>query len=212
MGLDISHCQLTLTPNDVRDFFTVETWDIDCNLPIDVYSKYLTDIKDIDFGRIIAIVKNEYELEVLSKTEWFNAAEYYKIFIGELNTNVRNDLERFIKIENLDKLERLELKNEHDGVEYHTISFGEDIIKKGFYYNDIGYQRKRMNDLFYELFKDGPWLLGKKEDFDLAYSCVGGDWYIENWGQEAVDKMREDFKRDFIDKFEYGKSLLTLSF
>jgi hypothetical protein len=111
MGLDISHCQLTLTPNDVCDFFTIETWDIDCNLPIDVYSKYLTNIKDIDFGRVKAIVKNEYELEVLSKTELFNAAEYYKILIGGLDSDVRKDLERFIKSENLDKLERLELKN-----------------------------------------------------------------------------------------------------
>jgi len=63
-----------------------------------------------------------------------------------------------------------------------------------------------MSKQFYEGFKVNTFG-GNKEDFELTYTCVGGEWYLENCGQEAVDEMKQDFKENFIDKFEFGKSL-----
>ncbi len=95
---------------------------------------------------------------------------------------------------------------------YHTISFGEPIKVQGVYYiDDIGYQRKGMSDLFYDSFKKYT-LWGKKEDFDLAYNCVADEWYLDYWGQDAVNDMKKNFKENFVDKYEFGRSLLCVSF
>lgn len=212
MGLDVSHLQLTLTPNDKGDFFTIDDWDLDCNVSLKHFSKYITTIDDLDFNKSIAIVKNEKQYEKLKKTEWFSGIEYLKVFIGELNDTMQEQLAKFIVSQKLDKLETSELGCEHDGIKYHTISFGDPIKVQGVYYiDDIGYQRKGMNQLFYDTFK--KYLLwGKKEDFDLAYTCVADDWYLEHWGQDAVNDMKKNFKENFVDKYEFGKSLLCASF
>ena len=59
----------------------------------------------------------------------------------------------------------------------------------------------------YEKFKKHM-LWGRKEDFELAYTCVGDNWYIKKLGQDAVDEMKKNFRENFIDNFEFGKSLL----
>lgn len=212
MGLDITHIQLTLTPHDKYDFFTVDDWDINCNVPLQHYSKYVQTIDDLDFNKSIAIVNNEYELEKLKETATFNETAYLKVFIGELDEVMQAQYRSFITREKLDTLETLQSSTEQNGLTYHTISFGEPVKVQGVYYiDDIGSQRQGMNDVFYNTFKQYIFW-GKKEDFELAYTCIGSQWYLETWGQQEVDKMKNNFKTHFIDKFEFGKSLLDVSF
>ena len=210
MGLDVSHLQFTLTPNDNGDFFRIDDWD--CNVPLENYSKYITTIDDLDFSISLAVVKNEEDFEKLKKTDGLNSTDYIEVFVGELNETMREQISKFIVSQKLDSLDALRLGCEHDGLKYHTISFGKPIKVQGIYYiDDIGYQRKGMNNLFYEKFKKHM-LWGRKEDFELAYTCVGDNWYIKNWGQDAVDEMKKNFRENFIDNFEFGKSLLCVSF
>lgn len=212
MGLDVSHVQLTVTPVDKGDFFYVDDWDLDCNVPLKTYSKYITTIDVLDFSKTLAIVKSEEQYEKWRKTEWFSSTEYLKVFIGDLSDIMRAQLAKFIINQKLDKLEMAEFDCEHDGLKYHIISFGEPKQFRGVYYaDDIGYQRKGMNSLFYDTFEKHL-LWGKKEDFELAYTCIADEWYLEHWGDEGVNEMRRNFKENFLDKFEFGKSLLCASF
>lgn len=212
MGLDVSHVQLTLTSNDNHRFFYLDDWESGCNVPLKNYSKYITTIDDLDFNKVLAIIENEEEYEKTKKRDWFAAMDYLNVFIGELNHTMEEQIATFISSQKLDKLETSRLIFECDGLKYQTIAFGEPIKVQGVYYtDDIGYQRKGMSNAFYETFKEYM-LWGNKEDFELAYTCVGDEWYLKNWGERAVSEMREDFKANFIDKFEFGKSLLVVSF
>jgi len=212
MGLDVSHLQLTLTPKDKYNFFELEDWEEECNVPIKHYAKYITTIDDLDFDKTLAIVKSEAEYEQLKQTEWFGSGEYLKIFIEEQNPNVKEQIRRFIVNQKLATLETVQLQTSCDGIEYHTISFGEPIKVQGMYYvDDAGYQSTGFNKKFYDTFKKRM-LWGKKEDFELAYDCVEGDLeqerLIDNWSH----KLKTNFKENFLDKFEFGKSLLCVSY
>ena len=86
-------------------------------------------------------------------------------------------------------------------------------MKKGVYYKDVGYQRKGMNEAFGDRYYNIDFFLfHKEEDFLFAYNCIGGEWYLEHFGKERVDEMKENFKKNFIDNYEYGRSLLSVSF
>lgn len=211
MGLDVTHYKFSHSPNDKGNQCTIEDWDLDCNVSLQNYSKFITDIWEYDFDKTIAIVKNERVLENLKKCEFFNEGNYIKIFIGSLNSKMQTDLARYIQDEKLDKLKKTDFMARHDDIEYRQISFGELVTKKGFFYDRVGYQCRGMNNLFYDTFtKYLFW--GEKKDFDLAYECVGGDWYIDYWGQEDVDEMKAKFRANFVDKFVFGQSILCASF
>lgn len=212
MGLDITHYKLSHSPNDEGNQLTVEDWDSICNVPLEHFSKYINDIWEYDFDKTIVIVENEQVLENLKKCEFFNEMDYMAFFVGSRDNKMRTDLARFIKNEKLDKLEKSGFTVESNGIKYSELSFGERVIKKGFYYDEVGYQRQGMNKLFYDTFRTNIFLWGEKKDFDLAYECVGGDYYKDSWSQEALDSLRANFKANFVDKFVFGQSILNTSF
>lgn len=212
MGLDIYHIQLSLTPDSNGYFFYIEDLDLGCNVPLKEYSKYITTIDDIAYNKSIAIVRDENHFEKLKQKEWFSEENYLKVFIGEHDATMRAQLSRYIVNQKLDKLKTAHSSWGIESMKYHIISFGEPTKVQGVYYTDnIGYQRKGMSDLFSETFSKYM-LWGKKEDFEFAYTCIGGDWYLEHFGEKVVNEMRINFKKNFIDKFEFGKSLLDVSF
>lgn len=187
MGLDVSHLQLTLTPDENSRYFDIDDWNSDCNVPLENYSKYITTIEILDFKECIIVVKNEKDFEDFDKAAKRDSIENLKVFIGELNDSMRAQLSRYIADQKLEKLKSVELYCEDDGLKYYTISYGEPVQIQGMYYiGDIGYQRRGMNSLFYDTFN--KYLLwGKKEDFELAYTCVAGEWYFEHRGKKAVN-------------------------
>ena len=212
MGLDISHIHLTSNPVNESDFLYIEDWKTECNVPLEIYSNYIQEIDDLDFSKSIIIIENEIDLEKLIKTDSFNPADYLKIFIGQSDDQMKKNIDSYIKKENFEELKLSKMSCEHDKLKYQIISFGEPIKSKGIYYIDnIGYQRKAMNNQYYELFKKFE-LRGKIEDFELAHSCIGGDWYIEHWGIKAIEELKRNFEKNFINKFQFGKSLLWNSF
>ncbi len=215
MGLDISHIKLTTKPVNPAWFWYVGDWEFECNVPLEVYSKYITEMDDLEYKKSIAIVNDEEDYAKF--IDAVGCDGYSQVFIGEQDDKMQRQISRFI-VEH--KLENLKVINSERGtgnswpgaVNYNTISFAEPVKSRVIYYiDDIGYQRKGMNDLFYDTFKKHMFW-GNKEDFELAYECIGGTWYVEHWGQEAVDSMKINFKKNFVEKFEFGKSLLNLSF
>lgn len=205
------HYMFSLSPNDKGNQCTIEDWDLDCNVSLKHYSKYITDIWEYDFDKAIAIVKNEQVLEALKKCKTFDEMNYMAVFVGSQDSKMRTNLASYIKNEKLDKLEKSGFKIKHDGIEYREISFGERVIKKGFFYDEVGYQRKGMNNLFYDTFKKYLFW-GERKDFDLAFECVEDDYYIDYLGQEVDTEAKAQFKTDFVDKFVFGQSILCVSF
>lgn len=212
MGLDITHYMLSHSPNDEGTQLSIEDWDSICNVPLENFSKYITDVWEYDFDKTIAIVKDEQTLEKLKMDETFSEMDYMAVFIGTINNKLRTDLATFIKNEKLDRLEKSGFTIESNGIKYSELSFGERVKKKGFYYDEVGYQRQGMNKLFYDTFRTNIFLWGENKDFDLAYECVGGDYYKDSWSQEALDSLKANFKANFVDKFVFGQSILNTSF
>ncbi len=215
MGLDVCHYKLTLNPDDRNNYLETEGWDASsCNLPLDTFTSYIQDIPSVEFNKYILVIEDKRHLDKIDKGILESAVQVYT---GSAIEKVKDKIEEFILSQRLDKLERQYLTCESSGSNsesnctYQSISFAENTIVQGFYYNEVGYQRKGMSNDFYAKFK-GYEFYGKKEDFENALKCVGDEWYIEKWGQEVVNKMREDFRRDFVDSFEFGLSLLYPSF
>lgn len=213
MGLDINHYKLTLKPNEEGNYFTLEDWDLDCNVPLTAFAPFITKVKTWETLHSIAVVKNEEDYYKLLKSYEKDNEEhdYAKIFVGEKSDSLLDEIREFIKKNNWDKLERLDLEVTEGNFKHFDISFSDVAYVDGFYYEQVGYQRKGMNNKFYDTFREFL-LWGKKEDFELALTCVGTEWYIENWGLEAVNDMKKNFKENFVDKYEFGKSLLCASF
>lgn len=83
--------------------------------------------------------------------------------------------------------------------------------EEGFYCESVGYQRKGMNDNFWNHFySKGIFDYALREDFEHAFSCV--DFYWEEDTLSEVQQRKELFKKDFIDKFELGASFINLSY
>ncbi len=214
MGLDIYHNQLTLTPEDPDYFLYVEGWEEDCNVPLHHYERFITTIKEPEFEQSIAIVENEETLEKLKQGERFGAENHLTVFIGEIDDAMRQRMAAFARTNGLDKLETSQRHIEAEGLCYRSISFGVPTQVQVVPYNVVGYQRKGMNALFYETFRDqhSYFFWGKKADFELAYACIEDEWGRKLYGDEVVYHLKKNFKENFLDKFEFGKSLLFLSF
>lgn len=210
MGLEVFHYMLTHTPNNSGNHFFVGEWELDCNVALDHYSGFITDIGDYNFDKIIAIVQNDEDHEKLKKTEWFIEMEFMKVFIGDIDDNMQKTLAEYIVREKLDKLQISELGAVHDGIKYHMISFGEHVMRKGVYYEEVGYLPYGMSGRFYRRFRK-YYLWGKQEDFDLAYACIEDDGYPEDY-PEKINYHKVNFKENFLDKFVFGQSLLVASF
>lgn len=233
MGLDVFHCMLSNTPNEENNYFLLgedDEWETECNVPLMHYARFITDINQYDFNKSIAVVNNENEYKLLMDNGRLESTSFLKVFIGSREA-LEPDIERFIESQGLQEMERSEMicavqsvgestyasfykagvSRPANELEYESISFGELVKVKGMYYDEVGYQRSGMSDAFHIHFKKF-FLWGLKEDFEFAGSCVGDKWYIEKWGEDAVQEMKSKFKIDFADKYVFGQSLLMASF
>ena len=91
-----------------------------------------------------------------------------------------------------------------------TASTLKTVIVKGVYYNEVGYQRKGMNGIFYNDYTK-YFLWGNKEDFIKAYDCLDDSGYYDR-DENTLNEMQEYFKENFLDNYIFGKSLLLVSF
>ncbi len=216
MGLDVCHYKLTLHPEDKSNYLEIDGWtERTCNLPLEVFASYIQDIPSVDFSTNILVIEDE---RYLGKIEKDTLQSALKVYTGQPFLKIRDEINSFIRSEGLGKLERLDItcgssdtNDPPNNYEYLSICFGQKTTVQGMYYNEVGYQRKGMNKDFYMEFGKHEFY-GKKEDFEKALMCVGDDRYIEYWGEKAVNRMREDFRKEFVDTFEFGVSLLHPSF
>lgn len=211
MGLSVSHIKLTSNPLPESEYLYIVLLEVECNLPPSVYSKYITTINEPDYSKTIAVFNNKKEYEQLMKTGDISPESFIKVLFSDNNKELDEQIKTCVKENTLVKLGREEyfLVNQKE-IEYRELLYGEYKQEEVIYYNIVGEQNKGMGSDFYKLFKDG--FYGYKEDFELAYTCVGKDWVPFNENDDVTLFMRKNFKENFLDNYVFGESLFDVSF
>ncbi|GAL86140.1 hypothetical protein MYP_3369 [Sporocytophaga myxococcoides] len=211
MGLDITHYKATLIKPQTTDPTSVlsetrESYN-DFNVPFQHFKQYIQEIDCPNILDTVIIAKQENHLDEAKEF----LKNYNYTFFLKTNDEELNNLLTKHEIEN--GLIGLH-KHMHDqvlGARWIVLYYYEILKKEGFYYEEVGYQRKGMSSKFWDRFSsEDIYNFALKEDFEYAYSCVDYCWSIDT--REIVKQRKEDFKNNFIDNFESGASFLSLSY
>ena len=79
----------------------------------------------------------------------------------------------------------------------------------GFYFEEVGYQRKGINNKFWTRFgSENINCFTKRDDFEFALTCV--DFYWNNDTKDEVNLRKQLFKENFVDRYEANKSWMNI--
>lgn len=209
MGLDISHIKATLVRPTTTDPYrlgemTEESFDsFGFDVPFTHFEKYIQKIDCANILTTAILVKNESDLKYTK--EWFEKYDY-PIFFEKTQASLEKTLRKYESKHNLSQLHtHINTMPQRWNVLYHY-----EIIKKiGFYETDEGYQRGGMNSDFAPFYQRDKYNFVLQEEFEKAYNCIDDDLDFTTEAQLMFTK--KNFKENFLDKFEYGASYLSLS-
>ncbi len=206
MGLDIYHYKATLQkPKDLNpsseNYILEENYE-GFDVDFSYFNKYIQLIDIPKILRTLIFAKKESELEEIKN---FFKCEYD--FFYESNfLSINKVVDGFI-IRNHQEGSLLHKWETPKWIGFHVFELEK---KSGFYYEEVGYQRKGMNDRFAERFySDSIYCYTKKEEFEFALSCV--DFYWDDDTQAEVKKRKRQFKSEFLDNYEDKRSWMNTS-
>jgi hypothetical protein len=209
MGLDITHYKATLKQPDLLKRWNVVTEEtyLGFDAPFEHFLRYIQPVVIPETHCLLVVPHNESDQEYTK--QWF--------LNFSTPTDVRNavddgHLEAFIESYIRENSFENMLIERTEGHKWWVIAFNRPLQRTGFYVEEVGYQRKGMNDAFWTRFctNDNVFHFTKQEDFEFALSCV--DFYWDSDTQEDLEQRRILFKADFVDKFEYGASYMAASY
>lgn len=208
MGLDISHWKATLerpATSDPHKIGGMTEADFDgFDVPFSHFERY---IQPIDCARIVQTTILVSDLEHLEYTQnWFKDNDYVILY----DSDPRKLDQKIRAYESAYKLRRLRKHISADPVKWQLLQHYEIFQEIGFYQNEVGYQRKGMNEDFTYFYQDDKSEFVLREEFERAYQCV--DYYWPSDTKEEVWERRKNFKENFLDNYEYGASTLTVSY
>jgi len=209
MGLDLSHRKLTFREPEYVDSFNVGR-----NL-----LEKLNFFKPEERSNVTPFIQ-PIRLCVVKDIIWYAQTEtqYHKFLNSKVS--LKNEIifepdqaklksiiletEKAKGLTSMDKYER-------NTIDWNTISYYEFEIKEGFYSIYVGEQRKGVNKSFWERFmnNDGIHYYMAFEDFMHSYQAI--DFYWDSDTHEDVEKRRELFRENFINKYVKGESYLSVS-
>jgi hypothetical protein len=216
MGLDITHYKaiLKLPENSellniggqIRGIVGAETRESfsEFNVPFEHFKNFIQPIDCPIIMETVIIAEGKNNIEYV--TNHFSSSDY-KILLND------DSLSRNLN----------EYENEK-GLKDFRKHFGESVLnkwkvlnyyktekKEGFYYQQVGYQRKGMNKKFWNRFcKDDIYEYALKEDFEYASKCLQKKQLSEP--ETEFELRKESFKKQFLDNFENGASFMSLSY
>jgi len=216
MGLDITHYKATLKlpenseliniGGQIRGIVGAETRDSfsDFNVPFEHFKDYIQLIDcpiTIDTA-IIVEDKNNFEYV----TNHFSNSDY-KLFLN--NDDLNKNLNEYEDEKNLKEFRK------HFGNsvlnKWKVLNYYKTEKSEGFYYQQVGYQRKGMNEKFWNRFcKDDIYDYALKEDFEYASKCVRKKQLFEP--KTEFELRKESFKKQFLNNYENGASFMSLSY
>lgn len=191
MGLDITHYKATFEKCDDEEFFKIGS---DLQDENGIETKHSFKDFNVDFYyfekyiQIIDIPKGINQLLIdLNKSN---------------NLDYENEINDFEKRNNLNVFKKRKFVNSNTNLG--TIYYYELEKMEAFYFKEVAYQRKGMNQEFYNKFCNGKYYyFALKEDFEYAFSCLDD--------KENSEKINY-FKENFIDNYEHGSSFLSVSY
>ena len=214
MGLDISHYKvLNNLPNPSTALNEGCLYADDFELFQNTSKPLQSNIKEIvycDIKDSLHLVNNLDDCNELIKDNKFNKQFGYPMKHFK-QVNSESEANKAIS--------EFEIKNKLIGLHHYrkkgkwtTIQFYDIQFKRGLYFECVGYQRKGMNDEFWKHFSnnDDFYYYTELEDFQYAYNCI--DKYWESDTSETIIKRKDEFRRTFLDNFQYGISFLGISY
>jgi len=210
MGLDIMHYKICseLENEYVPNLNITTKSDIQ---RFDANSEYFRD-----YWKPILRYSYGNNYKVAYKTEDYNNA---KQLWSEWNPNIeiiKSTLEKKQELI-LELSQRPENKNLHlfvkNEMDYESFNFHSASKIIGFYSKQVGYQRKGVQDEFFKIYnyeKTGLSNFVQKKDFERVYNLIGK--HYDHNSEDDVKQLKDIYKRDFIEKYEKGKSILTISY
>lgn len=207
MGLDIFHYKVTkdkpkLIYPGYEYIITEDNYEL---FDVDI-SYFEPNIEIIDSPTVLHTLvfpKKEEYIDDIKKITDKNVTILFEENLNDVNKAV-------FDFTNKNKYKETKLKEWNNN---EWLSFDIYIIekKKGFYYEEVGYQRKGMNLKFWKKFCEKDiYCYTQKEDFEYALNCVDYCWHTDT--DDIVNERIELFKNDFLDKYESHKSWLEVSY
>ncbi len=216
MGLDITHYKATLELSqnselikiggEIRGLVGAETRDSfsDFNVPFEHFEKY---IQLIDYPIIIdtlIIVEDKDKIEYA--TNHFSNSNYKILLRNDDLEKKLNDYEKENNLKDFRRHSKSSILNEWKIINYYKIE-----SKEGFYYQQVGYQRKGMNENFWKRFcNDDIYQYALKEDFEFASNCLQRKQLNET--KADFELRKENFNKQFLENYENGGSFMSLSY
>lgn len=216
MGLDITHYKATLKLSEnseliniggeIRGMVGAETREnfSDFNVPFEYFDKYIQLIECPIITDTVIIVEDNEKFEYA--TNHFSNSGY-KILLRN------NDLEQ--NLSNYEKEKHLKEFGKHYGSsilnEWTVLNYFRTERKEGFYYYQVGCQRKGMNENFWKRFCNNDiYEYALKDDFEYASKCVMRKQPYEP--KADFELRKENFKKNFLDNYENGTSFMSVSY
>lgn len=209
MGLDITHRKATLKrPEKLDPFHTdyiLENEFEGFNVDFNYFENYIQKIDTPHILETLIFPKKEDELQKVK--DFLKKHGQYHFFFENNIQNMNKRVEEFIKNNHIsDSLIHTWETTDWTGFDLFKIE-----KQTGFYFENIGEQRKGMNDNFWKRFySEDVYDFANKEDFEYAFKCV--DYYWDNDTEEDVQQRKKLFKENFVDKYEINKSWLNLCY
>ena len=208
MGLDIYHCKATLVkPKDMNPFSDNYFIEDEFNVfdTYDTLSGYIKQIEIPKTVRTLIFIKKESEIEEVKA--FLHRGGDRDFFFEKDLSNIDRTVDQFIRQNHLEGC----LRHKWEAPKWIGVHVFDWEVHTGIYYEEAGYQRKGMNEQFSDRFYSDPiYCYTQKEDFEFALSCV--DYYWTSDTAEEVDQRKKDFKRDFVDSYETGRSFMLVSY
>jgi len=208
VGVDIYHCKATLTkPKDlnphnlnyiIEDDFNYSCFDVSC----EYFEKYIQTIDVPTTQKKLVFVRNEFEMdEIKTFLKKSDCDFYYEPNLLNID-NIANQYLIKNKMTN-------SLLHKYENYKWITIGVFDMERKTGFYYEEVGHQIRGMNDRFFEYFDtDSIYCYTREEDFKFALSCVDFCWHDDS--EEDVERRKQLFKENFLDKYGYKQSWMHI--
>lgn len=193
---------LTTDPDEIGGM-TVENFG-GFDVPFSHFEKYIQKIDCANVLKTAIIVKEEQYLAYTM--DWFKEDDY-QVFYEKTDALLNQQLREYESKNNLKQL----LHHLEEGPKQWYLLYYYEIEKKvGFYEVEAGYQRKGMNVDFGYFYQDDKCEFVLREDFERAYKCI--DYFWESDTEEDLINRKKNFKENFLDKYEFGASYLSVSY
>lgn len=149
MGLDISHCKATLERRKTTDPNLIggitRSGYAHFNVPFENFKRYIQEIDCASILNKVIIVRDESQLTEVK--DWFKNSDY-SYFFKESDEELNKHL---IEYEIKNGFQNLN-KHFSDQDKWIDLSYYEILKNEGFYFTEVGEQRKGMNEKFWERF------------------------------------------------------------